>query len=170
MGRCPSNSDWGLEVKIRVICVGKVKEPYLREGLEDYLKRLTRYTEVEYMEVKDEKISPSSDADVIKKREAERIEKALVPAGRLIALDEKGQGLSSKELAEFIQHHQVQRTQVLQFVIGGALGLAPSLLKRSFMRLSLSKMTLTHQLSRLILLEQLYRAFTLIKGEPYHKG
>lgn len=156
-------------MKIRIISVGKIKESYLLEGVEDYLKRLAHYTEVEYIEVKDEKIFSSSDSDQIKQREAERIEKSLLPGGILIALDEKGQAFSSKNLAEFLQHQQIQGIRVLQFVIGGALGLASSVLNKASLKLSLSKMTFTHQLSRLILVEQLYRAFTIIKGEPYHK-
>lgn len=125
--------------------------------------------EVAYKEVRDERVFTYSEADAVKKHEAERIGKALSPGGALVVLDERGQTFSSKGLAGFLQHHQVQGTRVLQFVIGGTLGLADSMLKNASLVLSLSKMTFTHQLSRLILLEQLYRAFTILKGEPYHK-
>lgn len=158
-----------VSVKIRIICVGKVKERYIRQGIEDYLGRLKRYTDVEYVEVKDEKILNPFSEELIKKREAERIEKTFLPDGLVIVLDEGGQSFSSKMLAEFLQRQQVQGTRVIQFVIGGTLGVADSILKKAFKVLSLSKMTFTHQLSRLILLEQLYRAFTILKGEPYHK-
>jgi 23S rRNA (pseudouridine1915-N3)-methyltransferase len=156
-------------VKIRIICVGKVKEDYIRQGIADYLGRLKHYTEVEYIELKDEKILSPLSEELIKKREAQRIEKTFLPDGVVIILDERGQSFSSKMLAEFLQHQQMQGTRAVEFVIGGTLGLADSILKKAFKVLSLSRMTFTHQLCRLILLEQLYRAFTILKGEPYHK-
>jgi 23S rRNA (pseudouridine1915-N3)-methyltransferase len=159
----------GIRVKIRIICVGKVKEDYIRQGIADYLGRLKHYTEVEYIELKDEKILSPLSEELIKKREAQRIEKTFLPDGVVIILDERGQSFSSKMLAEFLQHQQMQGTRAVEFVIGGTLGLADSILKKAFKVLSLSRMTFTHQLCRLILLEQLYRAFTILKGEPYHK-
>lgn len=158
-----------IRVKIRIICVGKVKEDYIRQGIADYLGRLKHYTEVEYIELKDEKILSPLSEELIKKREAQRIEKTFLPDGVVIVLDERGQSFSSKMLAEFLQHQQMQGTRAVEFVIGGTLGLADSILKKAFKVLSLSRMTFTHQLCRLILLEQLYRAFTILKGEPYHK-
>lgn len=155
---------------IKLICVGKTKETYLKHGIEDYLKRVRRYTPLEYVEVKAGKRSKKSYEPDVQQRECEAIRKALTPKEFLIVLDERGQPYSSVELAEFISRCQVRgNIKILTFVTGGATGFTKTFLNEADVVLSLSRMTFPHQICRLLLLEQLYRAYTIIAGESYHK-
>ena len=157
---------------ITLITVGKLKEKYLRDGINEYLKRLQSYAKVEIVELADEKepynASPAEEAQ-IKAKEGERIKAKIKPDSFVIALAIDGAILDSPALARKIETLASQGHSHLTFVIGGSLGLDESVLKRADYKLSFSALTFPHQLMRLILLEQIYRSFRIIKGEPYHK-
>ena len=154
-----------------VIGVGKLKEKDLVMAVEEYGKRLSRYCRLERMETADEKTpdgaSPAEE-ERIKRLEGERILKAVREEDYVIALAIQGEALSSEELAQRLQELSIRGRRIV-FIIGGSLGLHDSVLARADMRLSFSKMTFPHQLMRVVLLEQIYRSFRIIKGEPYHK-
>jgi 23S rRNA (pseudouridine1915-N3)-methyltransferase len=155
---------------IKLVCVGKTKEAYLKHGIEDYLKRIRRYTSLDYIEVKAGARSKKSHEPDVQQRESEHIRKVLTPQEYLVLLDEQGQQYSSVELAEFISQHQVRGIiKILTFVTGGATGFSRTFLDEADVVLSLSRMTFPHQVCRLLFLEQLYRAYTIIAGESYHK-
>lgn len=159
-------------MRITIIAVGKIKEKYLKQGLQEYQKRLTPYAKIEIIEVPDEPHGEGlSDhaAKQIKSKEAERIIKHIRDNTYLIALDLAGKTFSSEDLAEHFQNLMNTGKSDVTMVIGGSMGLSADLLKRSDLRLSFSKMTFPHQLMRLILLEQIYRTFKIIRNEPYHK-
>lgn len=159
-------------MNISVVSVGKVKEKYLRDGIEEYRKRLTRYCNIELIEVPDEKapenLSPREEEQV-KKKEGQAILKHIKENAYIIALAINGKQLSSEELADFISERAMNGDSSLVFVIGGSLGLSKDVLNRADYKLSFSRMTFPHQLMRMILLEQVYRGYRIIKGEPYHK-
>ncbi len=159
-------------MKITLICVGKLKEKYLAQGIEEYAKRLSRYCSLEIIELADEK-TPDNAAEAIsvgiKKKEGDRILKAIRDDAYCIALAIEGSMLDSEELAQKIDKLGVKGTSHICFIIGGSLGLSDEVLKRADYKLSFSKMTFPHQLMRMILLEQIYRAYRIINNEPYHK-
>jgi 23S rRNA (pseudouridine1915-N3)-methyltransferase len=159
-------------MQVRVIAVGKIKEKFLQDGIAEYEKRLRPYVKLQVVEIPEEKrpasTSPATEA-AAKEKEGERILAALAENSYVIALDVKGQSWSSEELAASFSERELSGQNQLAFVIGGDLGLAPAVLARSNLRLSLSKMTFTHPMARLLLLEQVYRAFRILRGEPYHK-
>ncbi|SEG00973.1 23S rRNA (pseudouridine1915-N3)-methyltransferase [Caloramator fervidus] len=159
-------------MNIDIICVGKLKEKYLKDGIEEYKKRLSRYCNINIIEVPDEKAPENisqKEEDIIKQKEGFGILKHVKDNSFVIALEIKGKMMSSEELADFIKERQVTGDSNLTFIIGGSIGLSKEVLQRANLKLSFSKMTFPHQLMRLILLEQIYRAFKIIKGEPYHK-
>ncbi len=159
-------------MKITIISVGKIKEDYFRKAIAEYTKRLSSYCTLEQIEIADEKAPENLSAKeevIIKQKEGERILSKLDPSSYLIALDIKGKQLSSETLAEKIDTLGVYGTSHITFVIGGSLGLSDEIIDKSDMKLSFSKMTFPHQLFKVILLEQIYRAFKIMKGEPYHK-
>ncbi len=159
-------------MKFQIITVGKLKEKYLKDGIQEYLKRLQRYATVEIIEVADEQTPDhASDAEElqIKAREAQRIQKYIKEDTYLIALAIEGTMFTSEQLAEKIEQLGLGGKSHITMVIGGSLGLDASILKQADLLLSFSKMTFPHQLMRLILVEQLYRSYRIIKGEPYHK-
>ena len=159
-------------MNIDIAVVGKIKEKYLAEGIMEYLKRLGRYCSLRILEVEDEK-TPETMSDrekeEVKRKEGERLLSRIPDQALVIALAIDGKQLSSEELSEKISDLMVKGTSHIVFVIGGSLGLSDEVLARSQMKLSFSRMTFPHQLMRLILLEQIYRAFRIIKNEPYHK-
>ena len=159
-------------MQIRVIAVGRIKEKYMQDGIAEYEKRLRPYAKVQIVEISEEKrpASPTPSVESIAlEKEGDRI-LATVPEGSfLIALDVKGISWSSEELAASFREWELSGQNQLAFVIGGDLGLAPAVIARSDLRLSLSKMTFPHPLARLLLVEQVYRAFRIMRGEPYHK-
>ena len=159
-------------MKITVLCVGKIKESYLREAVAEYQKRLSRYTELQIVEVADEK-TPDGASEATERKilqtEGERLLHAFRKDAYTIALAIDGKSLSSVQLSEKIDELTVGGVSHLQFVISGSLGLAPEVLAACEYRLSFSAMTFPHQLMRVILLEQIYRAFRIRTGEPYHK-
>lgn len=159
-------------MNITIVTVGKLKEKYLKMGIEEYAKRLGAYAKIEQIEVPDEKAPENlSDADmeIVKRKEGERILAKIHPDAHVIALAINGKTRSSEELATHLNSLMTYGTSKIVFVIGGSLGLHDDVLKRSNEQLSFGKMTLPHQLMKLVLLEQVYRSFRIIKGEPYHK-
>lgn len=159
-------------MKITLICVGKLKEKYLTQGVAEYAKRLGRYCNLEIIELADEKTPENaSDAmeDIIKKKEGERILKALRDDSYCIALAIEGEMLSSEKLADKIDALGVSGVSHISLIIGGSLGLSDEVLKKADYKLSFSKMTFPHQLMRMILLEQIYRSYRIINHQPYHK-
>lgn len=163
-------------MKITILCVGKIKEKFYRDALAEYEKRLSRYCRLEIVEVADEKTPDHASELVetqIKEKEAERmysrIEKIVREGAFICALAIDGKQLDSVALSEKIEKLGTSGTSHIIFVIGGSLGIADSLLKTADMKLSFSKMTFPHQLMRVILLEQIYRSYRIMNGEPYHK-
>lgn len=157
-------------MKIKIIVPGKTKEKFLQQGEKDFQKRLTRFCHLDWIIIKEHKISADKTVQIIKLKEAEKILNQVPKGAFVIVLDQTGDQMSSEQLAEYLQHTMNEGVGELTFIIGGVLGLDESILKSANKILSLSKMTFTHEMSRLILLEQLYRAFTILKGEKYHKG
>lgn len=159
-------------MKIAILSVGKVKEKYLKDGIAEYSKRLSRYCRLEITEVPDEKTPDGASAAVeeqIKKTEGERLLRFIKDSDYVIALAIDGRMLDSVELSQQIERLGVQGNSSLVFVIGGSLGLSEEILRRADYKLSFSRMTFPHQLMRMILLEQIYRSYRIINGEPYHK-
>lgn len=159
-------------MKITIITVGKVKESYFRGAIEEYSKRLSKYCKLDIVEVADEKTpdkASETEETQIKEKEAERIMKHVREDAYVIALAIEGKQLDSVELSNKIESLGIQGKSHIQFVIGGSLGLHSSVLSRADYKLSFSKMTFPHQLMRVILLEQIYRAYRIINHEPYHK-
>lgn len=159
-------------MKITIIAVGKLKEKYLKDGIAEYCKRLSRFCDLEIIEVDDEQapenLSPAGEAQV-KKKEAEKILKKVKDGSLPVVLDVKGEKVDSEGFAAKMQSFFVSGSSHITFIIGGSLGLDEGLVKTARLKLSLSNLTFPHQLARLILLEQLYRVFKIINGEVYHK-
>lgn len=159
-------------MRINIVCVGKIKEKYLKLGIDEFKKRLSKYCKLEIIELEDEK-APENLSDkemlIIKEKEGKKILSKIKDNSQLIALAIDGKNLSSEELAETINKLGVRGISNITFVIGGSLGLSDEVLSRADYKLSFSKMTFPHQLMRLILLEQVYRAYRINNGEPYHK-
>jgi 23S rRNA (pseudouridine1915-N3)-methyltransferase len=155
-------------VKLTIICMGKTRERFIQEGIGKYIRYLKPYVDVEVKELREEKIHNLKDAPLIRKKEAEKIMHAM-PAGAFsAALDERGLEFTSHEFAAFINGLIESGIREIVFVIGGAMGLDESVPARSSKVIALSRWTVTHEMARLVLLEQLYRAFTIIKGKTYH--
>lgn len=159
-------------MKITILCVGKIKEKYFSMAIEEYVKRLSRYCKLEIIEVPDEKTDENASAaeeKIVKEKEGERILKNIKDTSYVIALAINGKQLNSVELSEKIEKLGVQGVSHITFVIGGSLGLDERILQRADYKLSFSKMTFPHQLMRVVLLEQVYRSYRIMNGEPYHK-
>ena len=159
-------------MKISVIAVGKIKEKYLKDAVTEYSKRLSRYCKLEIIEAADEKTPDHASVaveDAIRAKEGERLLKHIRDDMYVITLEIGGKMLTSEEFAEKIETLGVQGKSSIAFVIGGSIGLGKEVLKRSDFALSFSKMTFPHQLMRVVLLEQIYRGYRIINGEPYHK-
>ena len=155
-------------MNLGILCVGRTREPFIREGIEKYLRYLKPYMPVMLREVREERIDDLKDAPRVRRKEAERIEKALPSGAYVIALDERGREFTSHEFASFVNAQQEQGVREMTFVIGGSLGLDESVTGRAHQVLALSRWTLTHEMARLVLLEQLYRACTILRGKTYH--
>lgn len=159
-------------MQIDIICVGKVKEQYLRDAIAEYSKRLGRYCKLNVLEVADEKTPEHASEGVerqIKAKEGERIAKHIKPGAYVIALAIDGQQVTSEGFARKIDQLGIQGVSHIQFVIGGSIGMDDAILRQANYKLSFSKMTFPHQLMRVILLEQVYRAYKINAHEPYHK-
>lgn len=150
---------------IKIICLGKVKEKYLQDGIDEYIKRISKYTQVKIIELEDEGIK---DDKVALKKEKEKILKYLNTKDYIIALDISGKEMTSLEFADKIDKTLIINSDIT-FIIGGSYGLDEEIKSLSNYRLSFSKMTFPHQLFRLILLEQIYRAYKINHNEEYHK-
>jgi len=157
-------------MKITLILTGKNKEKYVEQALEDYRKRICRYVPFNIVEVPSPKVSKKLSVGEVQEAEARSIRKALPENARLVLLDERGRQQKSEEFARWMQKQMASGVQNLVFVIGGAYGFSPGMKQNAYALLSLSKMTLSHQVIRIVFAEQLYRAFTILKGEPYHHG
>lgn len=159
-------------MKITIITVGKIKEKYLKDAIAEYTKRLSKYCKLEIVEVADEKTPDNASEvveDSIRSKEAERILKYVKDDAYVFTLEINGKQLTSEELADKVEKLGVQGTSHIIFIIGGSIGLGKEVLAKSNYALSFSKMTFPHQLMRVILLEQIYRSYRIINGEPYHK-
>lgn len=156
-------------IKIKLVCVGKIKENYLNNGISEYLKRLSGYCNIEIVEVKDEKISNSTSDERIKEIESAKILEKIDEKDYVILLDLKGKELNSIELANKMDSLISQGAGNYAFVIGGSLGVSENLQKKANFLISFSRLTFTHQMVRLLLLEQIYRVFKINNNETYHK-
>ncbi|CCO08361.1 23S rRNA (pseudouridine(1915)-N(3))-methyltransferase RlmH [Desulforamulus hydrothermalis] len=159
-------------MKISILAVGKLKEKYLEAGIQEYLKRLTPYARLDIVEVPDESCADhaaAAEEDRVRRKEAGRLLKRMRPGTFLIVLDPRGRLYTSEEMAQQLQALALKGRSDVTFIIGGSLGLAPEILQRADITLSFSKLIFPHQLMRLMLLEQIYRWFKIIKNEPYHK-
>ncbi len=159
-------------MKLSIIAVGRLKEKYLKEGIAEYSKRLSRFCDLEIIEVDDEQApeSLSSAQELqLKKKEAEKIRKKIKDGSVIIALDVKGVKLDSVNFAKKLQSFFISGNSNITLIIGGSLGMDEDLLKTANLRFSMSDLTFPHQLTRLILLEQLFRCFKILNGETYHK-
>ncbi|AVO00890.1 23S rRNA (pseudouridine(1915)-N(3))-methyltransferase RlmH [Staphylococcus simulans] len=159
-------------MKITVLAVGKLKEKYWKQAIAEYQKRLGAYTKIEIIEVPDEKAPENmSDKEIeqVKQKEGQRLLAKVKPQSTVITLEIKGNMLTSEGLAKNLQQRMVQGQSDFTFIIGGSNGLHQDVLDRSNYALSFSKMTFPHQMMRVILLEQVYRAFKIMRGETYHK-
>lgn len=159
-------------MKITIAAVGKMKERYLKDGISEYVKRISRFAEVDTIEVDDEhapeNLSGAQESQV-KQREAERLLKRVKDNSYIILLDLAGEQANSEALSSKLENIMLNGNSHITFIIGGSLGLDKSLIEAADYRMCLSKMTFPHQLARLILLEQIYRAFKIINNETYHK-
>lgn len=160
-------------MNIRIICVGKLKETYLKDACSEYIKRLSKYAKVQIIELEDEKLGTNlsiSNEEIIKEKECNKIIDELNKISKqyVAVLDLKGVQLSSLDFAQKIQNINVEGYSNISFVIGGSLGISDNLLKLANLKLSMSKMTFPHQLFRVFLLEQIFRAFKINNNETYH--
>jgi 23S rRNA (pseudouridine1915-N3)-methyltransferase len=155
-------------MKIAFITVGKTEDAYLKDGIEKYVKRLKHYTKLELVEIAELKNTKALTEDQQKTKEAELILKKVATQDYLILLDEAGQEHTSVQFANYLNKRAISSVASLVFVVGGPYGFDQSVYQRANDKISLSRMTFSHQMVRLFFVEQLYRAFTIIKGEPYH--
>ncbi len=159
-------------MNITIISVGKVKEDYLKAGIDEYLKRLSKYCKINIIELEDERVPEKlskRELEIIQQSEANRIKSFLKPGWYIIALDFRGKQFTSEELASKIENSGISGHSNMAFIIGGTTGLSSEIRNSANLILSFSKLTFPHQLIRLVLLEQLFRSFKIIKGETYHR-
>lgn len=154
-------------MRITLILTGKTKSAYLREGIDEYIGRVKRYVPLVVLVIPDLKHGKKTDTRLVKKKEGEQILHKIKPGDYVILLDERGKQYSSEKFAAHISALE-GRTGSVVFVVGGAYGFSDELYSRASEEFSLSKMTFSHQMVRLIFAEQLYRAYSILKGEPYH--
>jgi len=152
---------------VKFIVVGKTSFPYLREGIDIYLKRLVHYTKVDYIEIP-VKIPKSAKEKDVKQLESKAFLKHLSASDTIILLDERGKKFNSISFSKWLEKFMLNSTKSIVFLVGGPYGFSDEVIKRSSQKVSLSEMTFSHQMIRLFFVEQLYRGFTILKGEPYH--
>lgn len=155
-------------MKITLLVVGKTDASYLRTGLDEYLKRLKHYINFQFEVIPDIKKGKNTSVDIQKKKEGELILSKLGPGKELHLFDENGKLFSSVEFSQFLNKKMISGPRELFFVIGGPYGFSPEVYQKASSKISLSRLTFSHQMVRLLCIEQIYRAFTIIKGEPYH--
>lgn len=153
-------------MRLTLISVGRITEPFIRDGCAVYAERIRRYADFRLVVVPEERITGKGKKEYIIRMEGQRIQGKISPAVFTVALDERGKFLSSEGFARFLETNSLKE---IAFILGGPYGLDEKLKEEAEFRLSLSPMTLAHGMARLLLLEQIYRAFTLLRGEPYHK-
>jgi 23S rRNA (pseudouridine1915-N3)-methyltransferase len=152
-------------LRLRILWVGKTQQEWVREGIGEYAARIRRYAPLEIIEVKEEKGAVS---ETMRSRECDRLKKSLPKNAKVLLLDEKGETMNSPRFASFISGCRDAATSEIAFVIGGAFGFTEGFRTEADKVISLSAMTFTHQMVRIFLLEQIYRGFTILNGEPYH--
>jgi 23S rRNA (pseudouridine1915-N3)-methyltransferase len=157
-------------MQIQLLLMGKTRFPFIREGIAEYLERMNRYTDFKIRELPEIRSTGSWPQGRVMEEEGRRILRSLSEGDFVILLDERGKMMDSIRFAEFLDLKHRDRTRRLVFVVGGAFGFSPGVYGRGNMKLSLSRMTFSHQLVPLVFIEQLYRAFTIIRGAPYHHG
>ena len=158
-------------MKIKIVTVGKLKEKYLKDGIAEYSKRISRFAAVEMIELADEKTpdrASDSENEKILDLEGNRILSKIGDREFVVVLAIEGKTLSSEEFSKQLEQASINGYSTLTFVIGGSLGLSPQVKNRANLSLSFGRLTLPHQLMRLVLVEQIYRAFTIQQGSPYH--
>jgi len=155
-------------MKITLLSIGKTDDAYIKEGIDKYLKRLKHYTKLELVDLPELKNTKALTQDQQKTKEAELLLKKIAPTDFVILLDEKGIEFSSSQFAAYLDKKAISSTSSIIFIIGGPYGFDNTVYQRANDKLSLSRMTFSHQMVRLFFVEQLYRAYTIIKGEPYH--
>jgi len=155
-------------MKVTLLVIGKTDNNYLQEGIDDYTSRLSHYIPFGIKEIGNIKKTKNQDEESLKKQEGELILKSCPNPAGLVLLDENGSSFTSREFAGFLRKKMASGLKELVFVIGGAYGFSPEVATQSDCKISLSRMTFSHQMVRIIFLEQLYRAFTILNGEPYH--
>ena len=155
-------------MKIKLICIGKTHKSFLEEGEFEYLNRLKHYVATEKIEIPDLKNAKNLSQEQIKTAEGKELLSKLGTTDVLVLLDENGKILSSVDFSQFVQSQMNQGLKTLVFFIGGAYGFSEEVYQRANFKISLSKMTFSHQMIRMIFFEQLYRAMTILRGEPYH--
>lgn len=157
-------------MKITFLLTGKTKKGFIDDGIKTYAGRITHYVPFKVIELPELKLPGKMAESIIKEKEGDQIMKVLSPSDHVILLDERGKMLSSPEMADFIRQRSVSSVKNLIFIAGGAYGFSNQVYERANGMLSLSKMTFSHQIIRIMFMEQLYRAFTIIRNEPYHHG
>jgi 23S rRNA (pseudouridine1915-N3)-methyltransferase len=155
-------------MKLTILCMGKTRERFIREGIEKYTRYLEHFADLSVKELKEEKIQDLKEAPAIRRREAEKIFRAIPDGSYTISLDERGEEFTSHEFAVFVNKTLESGIREMVFIVGGALGLDEQVTALSRRTIALSRWTLTHEMARIVLLEQLYRAFTIIRGKTYH--
>ena len=159
-------------MKITILAVGKIKEKYFADAVAEYKKRLSRYCKLEIIEVADEKTpdhASTQEEELIRRKEGERLKKYIKDGAYVISLAIQGKQFSSEEFSKKIHALGLHRESHIIFIIGGSIGLASDIIQESKELISFSKMTFPHQLMRIVLLEQIYRGYRIMNGEPYHK-
>jgi 23S rRNA (pseudouridine1915-N3)-methyltransferase len=156
-------------VILTILSVGKTSEPFLEEGVRYYSKKIQRFSPLEMLIVPEERISAKGRIEWIRKKEESRIRERIPTGSWIVGLDERGKALASRGLAALLERRMEAGCKRAVFIIGGPYGLSEGFRQDVHFLLSLSSMTLTHGMAKLFLLEQIYRAFTLLRGEPYHK-
>jgi 23S rRNA (pseudouridine1915-N3)-methyltransferase len=155
-------------MKISLYNIGKTDSTYLQKGIDDYTKRLQHFVDLSVYDISGIKQSSGMDPETVKRKEGEKLKKFMTKSDLIILLDEAGKEYSSRDLARWLNKVMISGPRQISFVTGGAFGFSEEILRLSDFKLSLSKMTFTHQMVRLIFLEQLYRAYTILKGMSYH--
>ena len=156
-------------MNIKIIALGKIKEKFLKDGIDEFLKRLTPYASVEILELSPIEIKDENLTQKVLDQEGDKILAHIKPQSFVITMEIKGKMFSSEEFAQKIENLTNDGVSEIIFVIGSSCGISPNVSARANLKLSMSKMTFLHQFARLILVEQIYRAFKIIKGETYHK-
>ncbi len=154
-------------MKMKIICLGKTKQKFIEDGIKEYQKRISKYIKLDWQLLPDVKLTSSNTIEIVKNREAEILAKKLPMSSFIIVLDGTGEEFSSVKIAKFLENKLNTEKDII-FIIGGVYGLSNRILKKANIVLSFSKFTFTHQMIRLLLLEQLYRSFTIIKNKKYH--